>query len=239
MLISRQKQVTRLTCLGLVGVMGILLASCSGPGVGGAASLAPAALVLPQGQTLAAIGVKAQRREGGDSGQVGWQDRRVAFGLTNLLAEGFYDTGKFRLVEEKELHQRQLIEELVELFWDDTRPRPPDPELTGIGKQLAADLLAYGTLGYARASGQRLQLGPVGSYQQRLRITVAVCLYEVSSRITLCREGQGMAQQEGVGVAYEFRADRPDFEKNALGRATKQAVTQAIQALTGAIHFSP
>jgi hypothetical protein len=66
-----------------------------------------------------------------------------------------------------------------------------------------------------------------------------VCLYEVSTKQTLCRQGAGMAQQEGVGVVYEFRNNRPDFEKTAAGLATKQAVTAAVHALMAGIRFSP
>jgi hypothetical protein len=56
----------------------------------------------------------------------------VAFGLNNLLAEAFYDTGKFRPVEEKNLRQRQVIKELVELFWSGSRPELSRADLEGI-----------------------------------------------------------------------------------------------------------
>jgi hypothetical protein len=79
----------------------------------------------------------------------------------------------------------------------------------------------------------------VGRYQQQLRINVEVCLFEVSSQTALCRAGEGAAQQEGVGAVYEFRNDRPAFEKNAAGRATKQAVTSAVEALMASLRFIP
>jgi hypothetical protein len=168
-----------------------------------------------------------------------WQDRRVAFGLTDLLAESFYESGKFRLVEEKNLPQRQVIEEVADLFGSASHPEVSQPELAGIGKRLEADLLAYGRIDSTRLSGQRIQLGPLGRYHERLHLNIEVCLYVVSTQQTLCRSGEGMAQQEGVGVIYEFRHDRPDFEKTAAGRATKQAVTSAVQALLASIRFFP
>jgi hypothetical protein len=197
------------------------------------------ALSLSTGKILAAIGVKPPGKPGSDAEAAAWQDRRVAFGLTNLLAESFYETGEFRLVEERDMRQRQVIEELVALFWSASRPEPSDPELADFGKRLEADLLAYGRVGSTRLSGQRTVLGPLGIYQQKLRIDIEVCLYEVLTQQTLCREGEGMAQQAGVGVIYEFRNDRPDFEKTAAGLATKQAVTSAVQALMASIRFTP
>jgi hypothetical protein len=224
-------------CL-FVCIVSSLLGACSGPTVRHTSALPPNALSWSAGRTLAAIGAKPQEPNGARGEDGAWRDRRVAFGLNNLLAESLYDTGKFRLVEEKDLHQRQLIEELVDLFWYASRPGPSDPELASIGARLEAELLAYGTIGYTRSSAQRIQIGPLGKYQQKLRVTAEVCLFDVSTQATRCHEGEGTAQQEGMGVLYEFRNDRPEFEKTAAGRATKEAVAAAVQALVASIRFS-
>jgi hypothetical protein len=163
----------------------------------------------------------------------------VAFGLANLLAESFYETGAFRLVEERNMRQRQVIEELVDLFWSASRPESSQLGLGDIGRRLEADLLTYGRVQDTRVSGQRIQVGPLGRYQQTLRIAIEVCLYAISTQQTLCRSGAGEAQHDGVGVVYEFRQDRPAFEKTAAGLATKQAVTAAVQALVASIRWAP
>jgi len=216
-----------------------LLVACGGPSVRGDPPPGIPALSLSAGKVLAAIGVKPPGKNGSGADDAVWQDRRVAMGLTNLLAESLYETGAFRLVEEKDMRQRQVIKELVDLFWSASHPESSQPELAGIGRRLEADLLAYGRIGYSRSSGQQIQVGPVGRYQQRLRINIEVCLYEMSTQQTLCRLGEGLAQQKGVGMIYAFRNDRPDFEKTAAGLATKQAVTSAVQALMASIRFSP
>jgi hypothetical protein len=234
-----QRKVTTLIHVMLASTLCPLLASCGGPSLRGAPRLGTPALSLSAGKVLAAIGMKPQGGNGTSVEDATLQDRRVAFGLTHLLAESFYDTGKFRLVEEKDLYQRQLIEELVDLFSSTSRPSPSNTELGSIGARLEADLLTYGKVGYTKSSGQRIQIGPVGRYQQQLRINVEVCLFEVSSQTALCRAGEGAAQQEGVGAVYEFRNDRPAFEKNAAGRATKQAVTSAVEALMASLRFIP
>jgi hypothetical protein len=238
MLHKRQSKVRILTCLILASALCPLLAACGGPTVRGASSSPTLELSLATGTTLAAIGVQPDKRNDSSRKEATWDERRIAFGLNNLLAEAFYDTGKFRLVEEKNLRQRQVIEELVELFWNEPRLEFSQTDLEGIATRLEANLLTYATIGYSRSSGQRIQIGPVGSYQQRLRVNVEVCLYEVSTHNTLCRQAEGTAQQEGVGVLYEFRNDRLDFEKSAAGRATKQAVTSAVQAIMASLRFT-
>jgi hypothetical protein len=234
-----QRTVPRLLNVLLVSTFCPLLAACGGPSVRGDHPPGTPTLSVSAGKVLAAIGMQQQRNNGPGAEDATLQDRRVAFGLTNLLAESFYDTGKFRLAEEKELYQRQLIAELVDLFSNTSHASPSNTELGGIGARLDADLLTYGKVGYTKSSGQRIQLGPVGRYQQKLRVNIEVCLFEVSSQTTLCREGEGSAQQEGVGAVYEFRNNRPEFEKSAAGRATKQAVTSAVQALMASLRFIP
>ena len=145
-----------------------------------------------------AIGVKPPGGNSSGADDTAWQDRRVAFGLTNLLAESFYETGEFRLVEEKDLRQRQVIEESIDLFWSAFHPASSQPELVGIGRRLEADLLAYGRVDYTKISSQRIQVGPVGRYQQTLRINIEVCLYEISTQQTLCRPGAGRPGSDGV-----------------------------------------
>ncbi len=234
---QRQRHGVVLEYFSLISMLCALLTVCSGSPVRGSTATSVPVLTLRPGHVLAAIGVRHMDANGSGSDRTTLQDRRVAFGLHNLLAESFYDSGKFRLVEEKNLRQRQVIEELVELFWRGSRPEAMDPHLETIATRLEADLLAYGTIAYAKSSGRRIQIGPLGSYQQKMRVTVVVCLYEVASQNTFCRVGEGMAQQEGTGVFYEFRNDRLDFEKSAVGRATKQAVTHAVETLVASIRF--
>src|SRR5438132_559498 len=96
-----------------------------------------------------------------------------------------------------------------------------------------------GGVAYGGFSGQRLMLGPLSRAEQTLRLQVTACLYAASTRAALCRHGQGEARQEGVGMVYEFRGDRLDFEQNAVGRATKQAVVLAVRELVASLTFLP
>jgi hypothetical protein len=100
---KRQNMVRALTCAILTAALCPLLVACSGLTARGAPSSPTPELSLAAGTTLAAIGVRPD--EPNDSGRedATWRDRRVAFGLNNLLAEALYDTGKFRLVEETPL----------------------------------------------------------------------------------------------------------------------------------------
>src|SRR6266850_3744233 len=85
-----QIKVTVLRNVLLASTLCPLLAACGGPSVRGDPLPATPALSLSAGKVLAAIGVKPQMENGCGADDAVWQDRRVAFGLTNMLAESFY-----------------------------------------------------------------------------------------------------------------------------------------------------
>ena len=194
---------------------------------------------LAAGQRLAVIGVQLGRGKLRRQDRKRMQQHQTAFGLNNLLAEALYDTEKFRLIEEKEVAQRELLEDLVQTYWIEQREPYPEQALRHIATQLDADLLAYGNISHEQTSGSTLSIGPFSNKTQKLRVALEVCLYAVSSQTRLCHTGQGEAVQQGSGVIYEFHGNRLDFEKNATGIATKQAVDQAVDQLLASIRFTP
>jgi len=187
---------------------------------------------------LAVIGMIQGEGQLRDTERKSLQNRRIGFGLTNLLAESLFDTGKFRLLEEKDVRKRELRENLVSKYWLEPGARYSEQMLQSVALQLGVELLAYGNIAHT-SSKQSYCVGPFCHHKQKLQTKVNVCLYAASTRAILCHEGQGEAQQEGTGAFYEFRNDRLDFEKNAAGRAAKQAVTLAVQELTTRIQFAP
>ena len=219
---------------GLAILLCLLMMACAGlPPSERIVSTVPT-LTLSPGQVVAVIGLQQEEAE-----RAAAHDVRVGFGLTHLLAESLFAAGKFRLMEEKEVHKRTLLEDLVQTYWVQTRPAYAAPELSQVGTQLDVALLAYGSIATFTSSGAQIALGVASHTKHTLRVRVTVCLYAVASAAILCREGQGMASQTGTAVIYMFRQDRLDFEQSAIGRATHQAVVLAVQALTASVHFTP
>ena len=223
----------------LAVVLSVVLLACAAPATRRDVTPVAPPLALHSGATLAVIGVRRGESQPGNGTSASVDDRRVGFGLTSLLAEFFFDTGKFRLVEEKDVRKREFLEDLVSTYWVEPRAPYGLQELGRVAQHLEATVLAYSSVTYTGATSQRIAIGPLSRVEQKLRVLVDVCLYDTATRVTLCREGQGEARQEGSGVVYEFRADHLDFEKNAVGRATKQAVGLAVQNLMTSITFSP
>ena len=223
----------------LTVLLGMVLVACAGPALHGEVPSSAMGLTVQPGEALAVIGVQRSDAPSRNGEDASLRDRRVGFGLNSLLAESLFDTGKFRLIEEKDVRQRDLLADLVKTYWIEARASYTEQQLQHVAQQLGAPLLAYGTVAYGGFSGRRWGVGPLSGAEQTLRLQVTACLYAASTRARLCRHGQGEARQEGVGVVYEFRGDRLDFEQNAVGRATKQAVVLAVRELVASLIFLP
>ena len=221
-------------------VLWLALITLPGAQTPGNTSASETTLALHTGKMLAVIGV-SQEEEGQlrGSDRKSLENRRIGFGLTTLLAEVLYDTGKFSLLEEKEMHKRELLDNLVQAYWLESGARYSAHQLQSIASQLGVELLAYGSVSHTRRTKRSQSFGPFSHHEQKLQVKVNVCLYEALAGNILCREGQGEAQQEGTGVFYEFQGDRLDFDKNAAGKATKQAVMVAVKDLVAKIRFAP
>ena len=223
----------------LAVLLGMVLVACPGPQTQSDVRSPEAGLTIRSGESLAVIGVQRGDTPPRSGETDSMQDRRVGFGLNSLLAESLFDTGRFHLVEEKDVHQRALLTDIVKTYWIEARVPYTEQELQRVAQQLGVALLAYGRVAYSGFSGQRLMLGPLSRAEQKLRLQVTACLYNAVTRATLCRQGQGEARQEGVGVVYEFSGDRLDFAQNAVGRATQQAVALAVGELVASLTFLP
>ena len=223
----------------LAVLLGMVLVACPGPQTQSDVRSPAAGLTVRSGESLAVIGVQRGDTPPRSGEADSMQDRRVGFGLNSLLAASLFDTGRFRLVEEKDVHQRALLADLVKTYWIEVRAPYTEQELQRVAQQLDVALLAYGRVAYSGFSGQRWMLGPLSRAEQKMRLQVTACLYNAATRATLCRQGQGEARQEGVGVVYEFSGDRLDFAQNAVGRATQQAVALAVGELVTSLTFLP
>jgi len=223
----------------LLAVLAMALSACPGPQTQSSGASSAAGLTVRSGEALAVIGVQRGDPPSGRGEADSLRDVRVGFGLNSLLAESLFDTGKFRLIEEKDVHQRELLDDLVKTYWIETRASYTPEQLQRVAQQLGVALLAYGSVAYGGFSGQRLMLGPFSRAEQTLHLQVTACLYAAATRASLCRQGQGEARQEGAGVGYEFYGDRLDVVKNARGLATKEAVVLAVRDLIASLTFLP
>src|SRR5262249_40024449 len=93
----------------LLAVLGMALSACAGPQTQGSIPSPAAVFTVRSGEALAVIGVQQGDAPSGRGEADRLRDPRVGFGLNSLLAESLFDTGQFRLIEEKDVRQRNLL----------------------------------------------------------------------------------------------------------------------------------
>lgn len=158
-----------------------------------------------------------------------WQDRRIGFGLSSLIAEAFFDSGLFVLVEEKE-DIRDRLAAVREKLWMLSEEGLQLREATETAALAGAEMLAYGRVVSFKTPTTRTSIGPLHSREKSTEIKVKVFLRDLQTDTTYSAEGTGKAKTKATSVVFEYREDRDEinFDKTAVGQATKQAVAAAV-----------
>lgn len=221
----------RMAAIAMLGTLGITLVACTDFATRRDATVPT--LALRPGSTLVVIGVQPA------TDQPQREESRVGFGLTHLVAETLFRTGKFQVLEEKTVHQRALLNALIRTYWVESHSAYALADLQHIGAQLRVALLAYGHMARARVSKRAVEAGLFTHVVQWLQMHVQVCLYVVATQAVACSEGQGEAAQTGWGMVYVFDGERLAFEQSTVGLATQKAVAQAVDRLIAQSAFTP
>ena len=158
-----------------------------------------------------------------------WEDRRIGFGVTNLIAGSFFDSGKFTLIEEKE-EIRDQLKNVREKLWMLSGEAVQLQEAVAAAGQTSAEMMAYGRVVSFKTPTQRVSVGPFHSREKITEIKVEVILRDLKSDKTFAEEGKGKAKTTSKSVIFEYREDRDEvnFDKTTVGEATKQAVVEAV-----------
>lgn len=159
-----------------------------------------------------------------------WQDRRIGFGLTSLIAESFFESGLFVLLEEKEEIRSQLTQ-VREKLWMLSEEAEQLREAAHTATLAGAEMLAYGRVVSFRTPTTRVSFGPLHSREKSTEIKVEVILRDLKTDTTYSGEGTGKAKTKATSVVFEYREDRDEvnFDKTTVGQATKQAVAAAVK----------
>jgi len=161
-----------------------------------------------------------------------WQDRRIGFGVASLIAESFFDSGKFTLIEEKE-EIRDQLKNVREKLWMLSEEALQLQEALATAGQAGAEMMAYGRVVSFKTPTQRISVGPFHSREKITEIKVEVILRDLKSDNTFTEEGKGKAKTTSKSVIFEYRENRDEvnFDKTTVGEATKQAVVEAVNKI--------
>ena len=184
----------------------------------------PPALADPAGKRMAVIGVKNSIKN--DSYKSQWNRKLIAFGLCDLLAQEFYDTGLFKPVEDNPEIIRE-IDRLIGRSWVEKNVDYKPEEVDRIAGQLHCDAVAYGEIFKFEVSESRAFIGIFS--RRRSKVTVGIRAYlKENGKPVQSFTGEGEAYTKSVGTLFRIREGKIYFDETAVGMAAKQAVEKAM-----------
>lgn len=149
----------------------------------------------------------------------------IARGIAHLVAQEFYDTGRFVPVEDNpEITQR--ITELMTL----SIAGKQQEDAASLRKQLGCEAIAYAKVKRFSKSRMRGFMGPLSGSNVNIEMDVEVTLQE-GERKTVAAIGSSTATTKARGVLFEVRNDKIHFDKTSVGMATHDAVRQAVKKM--------
>lgn len=161
-----------------------------------------------------------------------WQDLRIGFGLRNLIGEAFYETGMFRMLEEK-LEIQQKLNTLAQDLW--IRPEREREHLFTAGMDTARTLgvqaIAYGEVLYFGVPRSSFSVGVFHANRKISEIQVKLCLKDLRTDRLFCSKAKGKAATTAYATLFEYRKDSVAFDKTTVGMATRKAVVKAVKEI--------
>lgn len=161
----------------------------------------------------------------------------IARGIAQLAAQELYDTGLYAPVEDNpEITER--INELVSLALS-TGAQGIDPDgLLASGRALGCDTVGTVNITGFSKSRSRVGLGPFSSARVEVRIEVEVSLKNEEGPLISGR-GTGTGITRSQAFLFMVRHDKVNFDQTSVGRATQEAVREAVLKVTSPMREIP
>jgi len=186
-------------------LLGLLLILIVAPSSAAMADDPTPIVVLPMGLSTRA----AERYP-----QLAEQD--VGFGIHNMLVNHLYDTGNYRMVEEK----KEILDDLLERQWMSASGAIDQASAVQYGQLLGARFVVYGEV-------YDFSVRKVKRKLAETTISIQIRFVDVETAEFIPGSAVGAVTQKG-GV---FPDDMTEFARSTVGLATDAALQKAVEQL--------
>jgi hypothetical protein len=188
-------------------------------------SAAPAPRPASAAEGLMSLLVSGVRDETGDPD---WQDQLIAMGISNLIAEELYNTGRFVPLETNP-EIRERIQTLVAATWSET-DQARQAQLMEEAQSYGSDAIAHGVVRNFRKKRSRSFAGPFSKAKVKISFNVELTV-DVRGEAPVSAVGTGKGVTRSKGLFFRVREDKIRFDKTTLGSAAHEAVREAVRKL--------
>jgi hypothetical protein len=181
----------------------------------------PPAVPAPALIRLAVIGVS------NESSEREFSKLLIAQGISQLVAQALFDTGRYVPVEDNpEITGR--INELVVLAATSGEASVDYSRIDG--QALGCDAMASAVVKKFSKSRMRGFAGPFSAANVDVEIEVEVAVREAGKPV-MTASGNGTGTTKSRGVLFQVRENKVHFDQTSVGQATQEAVQQAVTRL--------
>lgn len=188
--------------------------------------LQPALAETPSGAplTLTVIGVKNGIKD------PRWDNQLIGTGISMLVLQALYETGRFRPVEDRP-EVLSEVDRLVKLQWAGENPPYQEADAEKLAGELATDAVAWArTIKFSTKRRRGGIGGLLGSAKTTVTVEVEVFVKE-KGKPAVSAKGSGEACTDSLGVFFQIRKDQVYFDQTTVGKATQQAVYEAVKEM--------
>ncbi|MCF8305501.1 MAG: CsgG/HfaB family protein [Ignavibacteriales bacterium] len=159
-----------------------------------------------------------------------WNDPVFGFGLRSVLAQVFYETGYFVMVEEKEEIREQLAKALERAWLNDADIEETEEQILAIAN-VSPDLTAYADLVFFGRPKSKLRVGVFHSDTKGTVIRIEVFLKDRKTGTIYSALGEGTSETTAVSAIFEANERKIVFDKSTLGIASREAISKAVEVI--------
>lgn len=173
---------------------------------------------------LAVVGVSNRTAEGEFSNLL------IAQGIAQLVAQEFYDTGKFVPVEDNpEITGR--INDLLALAAQSGSGEAESDQALNSGRALGCDAVATVKIVKFSKSRSRGGIGPFSAAKVEIAVEVEISLKDGDQPVVSAK-GRGTGATKSQSFLFQVRKDKINFDQTSAGQATLEAVKEAVNKLS-------
>ncbi len=156
------------------------------------------------------------------------EDQLIALGISNLIAEELFATGRYIPLEDNP-EIRKRMQELVIAGWKeaDTARLAQLEEKAGA---FGSDAMAKGIIRNFTMKKDRFRAGPLSSSVVKIGFDIEVVVAE-KGEAPRSATGCGHGVTRARGVLLQIRDDKIRFDQTTLGSAAQEAVREAVGKL--------
>lgn len=158
-----------------------------------------------------------------------WDNQLIGYGLSQLLLQKLYDTGRYTAVEDNP-EIMLTINRLIEQQWNQDAVVHREHDAERIAGEVQADAVAYGKVLRFDTQRSRSFAGPISRSVTNVMVELEVYLKETPAPLRRST-AVGSAATRSVGMFFQIRDDKLYFDQTAVGRAAEQALTDAVNGL--------